>query len=275
MPETAKPERLSASLEDYIEAIYNIASRQGAARVTDIAAELGVAKSSVTGALRTLSEKGLINYDPYSLITLKDEGLEAARKVARRHSILEHFLSRVLALDAEVARENACSIEHVMDSRAVDRLLEFIEFLEKCPRAGAAGMEGFRRFHQREGSPVGCLECVEAALEAARVNERPPCETGAGFKPEGGGGVTPMNSEHYHNAVPLVSVPEGRRVRMVSARCGRGLGSRLASMGLRPGVELVVVRSAGPGPLAVALGNMRLALGRGVASRILVVPAGG
>ena len=55
---------LSASLEDYLEAIFNIASQSKIARSKDIAKMLGVSKSSVTGALRALKEKGLANYEP-------------------------------------------------------------------------------------------------------------------------------------------------------------------------------------------------------------------
>ena len=50
---------LSASLEDYLEAILNIAGESNTARSKDIAESLGVAKSSVTGALKGLAKKGL------------------------------------------------------------------------------------------------------------------------------------------------------------------------------------------------------------------------
>jgi ferrous iron transport protein A len=69
---------------------------------------------------------------------------------------------------------------------------------------------------------------------------------------------------------PLSRVAEDSTVRIVSADCGRGLCARLASMGLRPGARLRVVKSVGPGPLVVAIGQSRLGLGRGVADKILV-----
>jgi DtxR family Mn-dependent transcriptional regulator len=57
-------DELSASMEDYLEAIYHIVTAKQAARAKDIAKRLDVNNSSVTGALRTLSEKGYINYAP-------------------------------------------------------------------------------------------------------------------------------------------------------------------------------------------------------------------
>ena len=50
-------EKLSASLEDYLEAIYHLTARQDVARSKDIADSMGVTRASVTGALRALSEK--------------------------------------------------------------------------------------------------------------------------------------------------------------------------------------------------------------------------
>ena len=54
-------EKLSASLEDYLEVIYNLSKQSRVARSKDIAEALGVSRASVTGALRTLTEKNLVN----------------------------------------------------------------------------------------------------------------------------------------------------------------------------------------------------------------------
>lgn len=66
-------EKLSISLEDYIEEIYIQVLDAGHAKVTDIANKLGVKKASVTGAMNILAEKELINYAPYSPITLTEK----------------------------------------------------------------------------------------------------------------------------------------------------------------------------------------------------------
>ncbi|MFC1676128.1 metal-dependent transcriptional regulator [Planctomycetota bacterium] len=57
-----RSEQLSASLEDYLEAIFWIIQSKGATRAKDIAAKLSVKASSVTGALQALSEKKYVNY---------------------------------------------------------------------------------------------------------------------------------------------------------------------------------------------------------------------
>ena len=79
---TDKKRNLSASLEDYLEAILNLSGDRKVARSRDIAEALEVSRSSVTGALRTLAEKQLVNYKPYGYITLTDQGRALAEKVA-------------------------------------------------------------------------------------------------------------------------------------------------------------------------------------------------
>ena len=61
---------LSSSLEDYLEVIFHLVAAKQVARVKDIAKKIQVKNSSVTGALRPLADKGLINYTPYDVVTL-------------------------------------------------------------------------------------------------------------------------------------------------------------------------------------------------------------
>lgn len=78
---------MTASLEDYLEAIFHIVTEKKAVKPRDIAKRLDVSYASVTGALRSLREKGLINYAPYDLITLTGRGEEIARGVVRRQEV--------------------------------------------------------------------------------------------------------------------------------------------------------------------------------------------
>ena len=79
---------LSSSLEDYLEAIFHIVGEKQAARAKDIAKRLKVNNSSVTGALRSLAEKGMINYAPYDVITLTTKGQKLAEDVVRRYQTI-------------------------------------------------------------------------------------------------------------------------------------------------------------------------------------------
>jgi DtxR family Mn-dependent transcriptional regulator len=119
-------EKLSSSLEDYLEAILGIVESKQAARVKDISQALGVGSPSVTGALQTLSAKGLVNYAPYELITLTDEGRRIAADVARRHEILHKFLVTVLGVDEHEADLGACQMEHSISKTILERLVAYM-----------------------------------------------------------------------------------------------------------------------------------------------------
>jgi len=121
------PAALSASLEDYLEAIYHLVEEGRVARVKDIAARVSVQMPSVTGALRSLVEKDLVNHDPYGYTTLTPRGREIAFEVVRRHEVLTDFLVSVLGLDHETAERNACSIEHAIEPIVLERLVEFVK----------------------------------------------------------------------------------------------------------------------------------------------------
>lgn len=69
---------------------------------------------------------------------------------------------------------------------------------------------------------------------------------------------------------PLAMTRTGETVRVAGVEAGRRLQARLSSMGLLPGTVLRVVTNDFPGPFIVAVGETRLALGRGMAQRILV-----
>ena len=70
--------------------------------------------------------------------------------------------------------------------------------------------------------------------------------------------------------MPLVMASPGEKVRVVGLLGGKGVGHRLASMGLNQGAELEVIKSGGPGPMIVASGETRIALGHGMAKQIVV-----
>ncbi len=124
---TAKDNDLSASLEDYLEAILNLADESNVARSRDIAAMLGVSKASVTGALRLLKEKGLVNYKPYDYVTLTKAGRSAAAKVVRKHNILESFFVDVLGIDKDTAQRAACKAEHALGPKIISRIRHVME----------------------------------------------------------------------------------------------------------------------------------------------------
>ncbi|MCX4274240.1 MAG: metal-dependent transcriptional regulator [Candidatus Gastranaerophilales bacterium] len=123
--------KLSESLEDYLEAIYNEILKKNEAKVTDISNILNVKKASVTGALINLKNKGLINYEPYSAITLTELGEKLAMDIIEKHKVMSEFLENILNLSKDEAIENACKMEHIMSETMFDRMTKFSVFIQE------------------------------------------------------------------------------------------------------------------------------------------------
>jgi len=133
---------------------------------TLIATRLKVNNSSVTGALRTLSEKGLVNYAPYDLITLTPSGSEIAKDIIRRHLALKNFFIKILCINEDTAEEAACKMEHEVPKEILDKLILFVDFIQICPRGGDELINGFTR-HCEESILTGdCKNCIDICLES-------------------------------------------------------------------------------------------------------------
>lgn len=135
--------KLSSSLEDYLEAIYNVIKVKTAARATDIAKILNVANPSVTNALQILVDRGLINHVPYDIITLTTEGTKIAERIAWKHEVFRDFFTKVLAIDSDTANKCACSIEHIIPDEVVERFIQYLDFERRCEYGGKRWVEGF------------------------------------------------------------------------------------------------------------------------------------
>lgn len=152
---------LTASQEDYLEAIYNISAEKMAARAKDIAMKLDVRASSVTGALRNLGAMGLINYAPYDLITLTSEGKVVAEEIVKRHEALQKFLINVLGIDPKEADEAACRMEHSVPKAIIERLAKYSDYVEKCPKGGVSWESGFGYYCKHGCTQDDCERCME------------------------------------------------------------------------------------------------------------------
>jgi DtxR family Mn-dependent transcriptional regulator len=165
-------EPLSSNMEDYLEAIFHISAQKQAARAKDIADRVQVNKSSVTGALRSLSDKGLVNYAPYDIITLTATGKKLAVEIVRRHAALKDFFVKILLIDKIEAEQAACKVEHEVSKKIVDRLISFVEFMEICPRGGTEWLNGFRRHCEKGDTSSHCADFISACLEDLKKREQ-------------------------------------------------------------------------------------------------------
>ena len=114
------------SAEDYLEQILMLHEQKGFARSIDIASGLSVSKPSVSFAMKQLRENGYILMDRDNYITLTDKGREIAQSVYARHKALTAFLIR-LGVSENVAREDACKLEHDISPATFDAIRRFVD----------------------------------------------------------------------------------------------------------------------------------------------------
>jgi DtxR family transcriptional regulator, Mn-dependent transcriptional regulator len=107
----------SRGVQDYLKAIHLLGGAEDRVSPVAIAARLGVRAPSVTGMLRRLADGGWIDYEPYCGARLTPRGVTEARRVIRRHRLVELFLTRVLGLDWSEVDAEAEALEHAISPR--------------------------------------------------------------------------------------------------------------------------------------------------------------
>ena len=114
---------LTASLEDYLEAIWVTNLREKVVRVKDIAKFLNVKTASVVGAMKTLTQKRLVVHERYGYIQLTQQGVAVASEIYERHKTLYSFFHEILGVDAKTATEDACRIEHYINKMTAEKMV--------------------------------------------------------------------------------------------------------------------------------------------------------
>lgn len=118
---------ISASSQDYLEAILELSQNAHEVRSVDIAAKLKVSRASVNRAIGVLKDAGYVSQERYSNIFLTVAGEMAAREVIKRHFALKNFLIDVLQVCETTAEEDACKMEHHISLETLKKLEYFME----------------------------------------------------------------------------------------------------------------------------------------------------
>jgi Mn-dependent DtxR family transcriptional regulator len=119
-------EKLTFTMENYLEAVYELSDGENGVRMSDIADRLGVSKPTTNSAMATLSEKGLITNEKYGVIFLTPAGKKLAEITSKKHQIIRAFFVDLLKIAPNIADEDACAIEHVISSDSIQAMQEFM-----------------------------------------------------------------------------------------------------------------------------------------------------
>ena len=225
----------SASVEEYLEAIYDFNEKNELAKNQDLSEKLKVSPPSVTQMIQRLAQEGLVLYKPYKGTQLSGKGMALAQKVVRKHRLLEIFLHKTLKLPLEKVHEQACRMEHSLDDETASALCKALDKPEKCI----------------DDDPI-----PECSLDVQDCDE---CEEARSRHPE-----HPLITQ-------LSNLKPDEKGKVKFIRGGKHSNKRILDMGLTPGTYLKMVNAAPfNGPVEVEVRGTSLALGRGLASQIFI-----
>lgn len=150
---------LSSSTQDYLKAVWSLSEwTDTPVTAKSIAERLGLKLSSVSDAVRKLSERGLLIHAPYGAVTLTDRGREYAVAMVRRHRLIETFLVGTLGYRWDQVHDDAEVLEHAVSDFMIDRVAEYLGHPERDPY----------------GAPIPAADGTVRASEATRLTDVAP-----------------------------------------------------------------------------------------------------
>ncbi len=132
--ETLKTEEtLSATVEEYLETIYNMSAEYEVVIGARLAEKFQVSAPTVTEMLKRLVRDGYVEMDNRRQVILTEEGNQAAEAVLRRHRLTERFLVDMLGMQWHQVHEEACRLEHFISGAVEARVIASLNNPTTCP----------------------------------------------------------------------------------------------------------------------------------------------
>jgi DtxR family Mn-dependent transcriptional regulator len=165
----------TASVQDYLGAIYDLAGSGQPVIGARLAKHMRVSPPAVTEALQRMSRAGYIRVGSGKAIAFTRRGKALAEVMARRHRLLERWLTDILGLNWTEAHEEAHRLEHAVSPRVEERLADLLGMPSTCPHgnpipgmASPAYTHPFPLDQAREGATV----VVDRITEEAEADRR-------------------------------------------------------------------------------------------------------
>ncbi|HMK92114.1 MAG TPA: metal-dependent transcriptional regulator [Thermoleophilia bacterium] len=157
----------SESVEEYLEALYKAGHGGEGVTVRQLAADLGVARPSVSQMLHRLADDGLVVRGAAGAATLTEQGRREGARLVRRHRLSERFLADYLELPWDAVHDEACRFEHVLSPEVEARLAAQLGNPRTCPHGhvipsedGTLDEVAVRPLDQLEPGERGVIACI-------------------------------------------------------------------------------------------------------------------
>ena len=123
----------TATIEDYLGGIYDLGGSGKPVIGARLAKHMGVSAPTVTETLQRIVREGYVRIGPYKEVRLTKKGLSLAKSIARRHRLLERWITDVLGLDWATAHDEAHRLEHALSPKVEERLAKLLGMPSTCP----------------------------------------------------------------------------------------------------------------------------------------------
>lgn len=293
---------------EYLEAIYKREAEKSPVSTSALAEDLKVSQPAVTDMLRHLKSQGLIEYSPNKGAALTQSGREKAVRLIRRHRLWERFLTDVLGIKWDRVHDEACKLEHIESPDIEDRLSTMLANRDTCPH-GHPIPDADGQVKQPSSVPLSTSqpgtrvqvvsinkEEPDLLRKVERMNLGPRAIATVKEKRDDGSMELESNGTNYvldsetvaavnvtpvcetakapEIEIPLSQLSSGDSAVIVTYSGRRGFLGRCLSLGLAPGSQITVTENYKRGPIVVRVHDTTVALGRGLADKIMVKPLG-
>jgi DtxR family Mn-dependent transcriptional regulator len=294
----------SERVEEYLEAIAKRQKTEMPVSTSSLASDLGVSLPAVTDMIRRLESEGLINYEHNKGVSLTAEGNRAALTTIRRHRLWERFLTDILGLRWDKVHDAACRLEHAISPDMEESLASLLSYADTCPHGhpipdknGHVKDRDIRPLSDFEVGQRVCISSVvkedgqllrkiekwglkpNSIVKVVRKNDDGTLE----LKLDGQKLLLDKATADYLMAMsvstgeeaadeemPMSTLRTGESGVLKSYKGGKEMLGRCLSMGFTPGSTVKMVENFGSGPVLAKVHDVEVALGRGMAAKIMV-----
>ena len=168
-------QRISASDQDYLRAIYDAGGHGRRVGTGEVAGELNLTQGAVTVALQRLHQKGLVDYLRYQGAQLTDEGERHALEMVRHHRLIERFLVEFLDYDWNDVHEEAHRLEHVISEEMERRIAAKVSDPTTDPHGDSIPNEALDALQDDDARQLTSAPDGTELRGGARAGPRPGC----------------------------------------------------------------------------------------------------
>jgi DtxR family Mn-dependent transcriptional regulator len=254
--------------------------------------------------IRRLEAEGLIKYEHNKGVSLTAKGGRAALTTIRRHRLWERFLTDILGLRWDKVHDAACRLEHAISPDMEESLASLLNYADTCPH-GHPIPDKNGHVRDQDARPLSEFEAGQKARISAVVKEdgrllrkiekwglKPNSIVKVERKDDKGtlelkldgqkvlldkptadylmAVSIPASEEAVEKDIPMSTLQTGESGVLKSYTGGKGMLGRCLSMGFTPGSTVKMVENFGSGPVLAKVHDVEVALGRGMAAKIMV-----